>query len=245
MPLDLEGGGADHGWTMVLLRLSFVVGLLGCGVEFELIEPVGGPGGFGGGSEMSVSSAGGLGGGGGQDVGGQGAGGDSPGCRGTMELSPAVVECVDISDPDPDDCQALYPDELVIDRNELNTGAHHNAYLRFGPIAGAEGVTAVALRMRVATTDLADSAQSGEVWIVQPFDRASLFEEAPATVGSNPAGGDEGPVSFGQDVDWQLPKGVIRADGSVFLGVLPSDDDDGVRYRRDGRDGPKLFVECP
>lgn len=235
--------------TMVRLglRLCFVLLLLGCGVEFELVEPSGGQGGDG---SMSTSSSAGLGGSGGEGTGGQptgsGAGGGDalPVCQDMLEIEPSVSDCINTSDPDPDDCQGLYPDELVIDRNELNTQAHHNAYLRFGPIAGVDSVTAVTLRMHTASTAFADSAQSGAVWIVQPFELATLFDEAPATVGSNAAAADEGSVGFGQVVEWQLPVGVIRRDGHVFLGVLPIDIDDGVRYERDGAEGPRLVVQC-
>lgn len=204
----------------------------------------GGNGGTGGtGGTLGIGGAGGFGaggGGGGMGSGGAGGGGAGPV---TLTYPAAVADCVYIGMEDPDVCAAAPPvNTMTVDGAVSTVMLPGHSFLRFdldGQLAGAT-VTEVRLRLTVSDDSNAASVSTGELHEVAPFTRMDLFTAAPATVA--PLGGDQGAVMPNDPVEWVLPSGIVAADGSVFLGVLPVDTDGVDYWNNDGAMPPVLLV---
>jgi hypothetical protein len=83
---------------------------------------------------------------------------------------------------------------------------------------------------------------SGELFEVAAFTRPDLFIMTPAPAGM--LSGSLGSVTQGEVVDFTIPIGLVSANGSVYLGVLPTSvNTNGVDYMNlQGADPPKLIV---
>jgi hypothetical protein len=137
---------------------------------------------------------------------------------------------------DPDACAtANNNDSLWID------SADSDGYLIFdldGTLNG-KSVTSVTLRLTAANYGSVSSTSSGEIWEVDPFVRADLFNGAPAQVGLLAA--DLGAVVNDQVLDFVLPVTSVAANSSLHLEINALIGD-GTRYWSNGGTTPPELI---
>lgn len=163
-----------------------------------------------------------------------------------VEYPASVAECTDPSAPDPDFCiNRNGTGRLAVDNSDTASGNGWVSFLRFdldGVIAGRT-VTSVKLQLNVSMDGAAASNNSGVVWLVGAFTRASLDSSVPPVIGGSAIAGTQGAVAPGDVVSWSLPPALAMANGSVFLKVSSPSDDGALYYSNTGTRPPKLVLD--
>jgi hypothetical protein len=163
-----------------------------------------------------------------------------------FEYVASIAECLNPAAPDPAECKAKNgAAELVIDLRDSTTQEPWQAYVRFDLDDAFAGKTIANVTLRLVATndDKAPGADSGEVWQVGAFTAASLGIIAPPPIGVAPLAGSQGAVAKLQPIEWPIPPDLLSPGGSVFLGLVSSDDD-GVNYSNlAGPTPPRLLVD--
>jgi hypothetical protein len=233
-------------WCGVAAMALFVVGLMACqwvaGIEdIELTS---------GSSAAGTSSGAGTGGKTGASTSASsttastsasGAGGAGPT---TVKYGAVVADCVDINNPNPDDCK-IGADQMRITTMEFMTGKHYSAFLRFnldGALAGRT-VTAVTLYLSTTTDPNAGSDKSGSIWQVSAFDRPDLFGKVPSNVGNKPVADDLGTVNDLTTYKWSLPATLVAANTPLYLGLAPNSKDSARYWNTIGAKPPELVID--
>jgi hypothetical protein len=194
-------------------------------------------------SSSGSAATGGAGGGGGAEPCQLGGGPPGPG---TVTYPAAFAGCVDPTDPDIDICEQYSgPGNMSVDLEETRTGNPSNSYIRFDLDGILDGHTVSSVTLRVTVTDLsdADSTESGEIWEVLPFTAVSLDNMVPARISGSPVADSQGPVTFGQQVDFDLPTSMVAACGSVYLVVYPVQVNGAKYWNTNGDVPPELIVD--
>jgi hypothetical protein len=157
----------------------------------------------------------------------------------------AIAECVNPNAPSLTSCaQTNGSNQLVVDGNDGQTEDPWESYLRFdldGRLAGRQ-VVGVTLVMTVTNDVKADGPDSGDVWRVANFDRASLAIGAPKVFGSAPLAASRGRVEQNDVVQWTLPINTC-AGSSVYLGVITTSQSGGVNYWQSSPSPPQLLID--
>ncbi len=107
------------------------------------------------------------------------------------------------------------------------------------------GHTVVEARLVLHTTAMgsSDSNQSGELWLVEPFDETTLQMVLPAPLGGGPLAPDQGPVAVDDVVAFVLPSDAIGPDADLYLGIFPSTPN-GVDYDdHNGEQPPRIEID--
>lgn len=165
---------------------------------------------------------------------------------GSVTVTASVADCISPIRLDPDYCEEdTGPGELNVDMNDHDTEEPNHSYLAFEVPTLPPGarVTRVSLRLVITDTDGAGGESTGEVWAVEPFERADLFSFAPATMGSAPVGADLGAIEVGAEAVWELPAGLVASEEPLYLGVLPLVDDGVSYWNLNGVDPPTLRID--
>jgi hypothetical protein len=196
----------------------------------------------GSGTSMTVSSSSET---GSSTTGAGGAGGDGPGQVG---YEAAIADCINPGAPDPDACALeVGQDRITVDTefDEMTDPTPRQVYLRFeiGNELAGKTIDLAGVHLRVPSTSGSDSNQTGDMWLVAPFDRAALFVAAPATMGSRPISPDQGTVAQGELVVFPLPASAVVAGGTVYLGILPLSTNGVDYFNLAGEDPPVLVVD--
>jgi hypothetical protein len=159
--------------------------------------------------------------------------------------SATIAECINPSAPDPIECASVNgANQLVVDGEDGMTNRPWEIYLRFDLDAQLAGKTVNRVRLVMTSTDdeKADGPDSGAVWRVGAFDRASLDTRAPTRNGMLAA--SHGRVEKDQVVTWELPNDLVAGGAPVHLGVLvESQTNGGVNYWKSTIAPPKLVVD--
>lgn len=163
----------------------------------------------------------------------------------TLVLFATVADCIDLASPDPDACEQISTaGEFAIDGLYTLTNTALHGYLRFevpSPPAGTS-FTAVALELHTTSHNDATSPSTGEIWSVETFTRADLFDRVPTVIGSSPVGANLGRVALNQLVRWELPASLVAIPGPLTLGVFPTLENGTHFYGRRGRVPPRLVL---
>lgn len=174
-----------------------------------------------------------------------GGGGSGPG---QVEYPAVVADCINPDLPDPDACATeVAQNRMTVDTefDAVNDPTARNVYLRFdldGTLAG-KTIDAVNVRLHVPNTSGSDSTQSGEIWVVDPFDRQALFVGPPAQVGGSPVSPNLGAVALDSDVLFPLPNNSVTPGGNVYLGILPLSTNGVDYFNNAGAAPPALVVD--
>lgn len=187
---------------------------------------------------------------------GGGGGSGGSGATGGADAGPTqaiylanVADCVDLTDPDPDVCEAKNGGAMSVDNvndalatSDAAPGPPSAAFLRFnldGAFAG-KTVTKVEVEAKALTGTSAASDSSGQVWSVSTFTRPDLFTAVP-TKGTLLAG-SVGAVASGATVKWTLPTTSVTAGNPACFGIYPVSTN-GVDYQNaKGTSPPRLIV---
>lgn len=168
----------------------------------------------------------------------------STGGGSTVSYPSQLAACNSDQDLDILDCEMLSGGSGMYIDVMSDLGLVEHAFMAFDLDATLAGKTidAVTLRLTVMDGGAADSVNSGSIWQVMPFDKASLAMAQPANIG--PAvSPDLGPVALSTDYYWPIPTSLVAPSTSVYLSVQ-SDSTDGVRYWNDhGNKPPALIVD--
>lgn len=194
-----------------------------------------------GGAATGGSASGGAGAG---VVGGMGGSGGLP--PGTLTVVASVADCVDTVIPDPDVCEATVGVGSMRSDNLVNaTGNPAYSFVRFdvdGTIAGRT-VTSVLLRLTVSDLADANSAQSGDIWEVETFNRQGLFNAVPAQIGAAPWVPSIGAVVQNQLVEVSLPNDSVAANEPTTLGIFTAISDGVFYFNLNGAVPPELVID--
>jgi len=173
-----------------------------------------------------------------------GTGGLPPG---TLNVVASVADCIDTVTPDPDACEAVDGmGHLSVDGLVTATGNPSYGFLRFDiddTIAGRT-VTSVLLQLTVSDHVDAPAPQSGDIWQVETFTRADLFNAVPAQLGAAPLAPSLITDLVNDElVELTLPVDSVTANAPTTLGVFLSISN-GVRYwNLNGAVPPELVIE--
>ena len=234
-----------------IITMSFALVSMGCGVTFDkMADAGGGGGGAATGGSAAVTTTGGMGGtpamgGGGQQAQAGGGGASPTPCRGTVEHIATVADCIDTTAPDPDVCEVEDGTEHMVIDTSFNSGngMPRHGFVKFELGELIVGATALELHMTIADAAAASGDQTGVLWGVTPFDRASLFTTEPSNVGGTPLGPDQGSVTQGDVVVWPLDLGLL-ASTDLHFGVRPTTTGGIYYWNLNGAQPPKLVVTC-
>ncbi len=137
---------------------------------------------------------------------------------------------------------------MEIDIVDAGTNSPRHAFVRFrsrsrggsGAYRGHEPADGGAEHVDAGSTD------SGEVWQVNPFDRAALFVGDPGNAQPAAIAASLGATNVGQIVTWSLPTNIVDGN-SVYLGLRPlvSDGAHYLNLNAAVTDAPRLLVACP
>jgi hypothetical protein len=171
---------------------------------------------------------------------------------GTLEVLAAVADCIDLTNPNPDQCESIMGKyQMVVDEQNsamigqsgAGGGPPTAVFLRFelsGELA-QKTITSVTLDMTITDYTNAGSSSSGQVYSVEDFTRPELFLQAPAQT-SGVVGPNQGTVATLETVSWGLPVSVVD-DAIVCLGVYPTNIDGAYYYNAAGATPPKLSID--
>jgi len=177
---------------------------------------------------------------------GAGVGPDNPGTA-QVVYTATIAECLDPNQPDLDACGSTNGlGQLVVDGNDGSTDSPWQSFVRFELDATLDGMTVrgVKLVMTATDDDKAAGPDSGDIWQVAAFDRASLAGGPPARIGTSPLARSRGSVDPLDVVQWGLPVTLIAARTTIYLGVITDDDSGGVNYwNLEGREPPRLVID--
>jgi hypothetical protein len=158
-----------------------------------------------------------------------------------------VAECINPAAPDPLACRAVNGNtELAVDLLDSATQNPWEAFIRFDAddqLAGRT-VTAVTLRMVVTTSASASGPDSGSVFRVSAFTRASLDTTTPTKLDATALAGSRGAVTQNDVVDWPLSPTLVTSSAPVYLGVYPNDTNGVSYWNLDGTTPPRLIVDA-
>lgn len=190
-----------------------------------------------GGSGVTTSTT--AGGSGGSGSGGGGSGGGP----GSVTYSAAIAECIDPLAPDPVACKAAVGNvKIDVDLMDEAAPMHPNhGYLRFeldGAIAG-KTIDMVRLELVVGNAQGDEGGGSGEVHRVSSFSASSLNTTAPTSAGL--LAGDQGAVALNELVSFSLPTNLAVANGTIYLGLIPTSTN-GTHYWNNAGAVPPILV---
>jgi hypothetical protein len=158
-----------------------------------------------------------------------------------------VAECINPAAPDPLACRAVNGNaELAVDLLDSATQNPWEAFIRFNIDDQLQGrtVTAVTLRLVATTAGNASGPDSGSVFRVSAFTRASLDTTTPAKLDATALAGSQGAVAQNDVVNWPLPSTLVTADAPVYLGLYPNNTDGVSYWNLDGTSPPRLIVDA-
>ncbi|MBE7484048.1 MAG: hypothetical protein HS104_29280 [Polyangiaceae bacterium] len=201
----------------------------------------------GGGAPSGGGGSGNTGGTGGTGAtGGGGTGGSGPT---TLTYVANVADCVSLTNPDPDACEAGNPGFLSVDNandalatSDAGPAPASAGFLRFNLDSAFAGksIINVELVVRAGTSTGAASDHTGEVWTVSPFTRPDLFSSVPAKVAK--VANDLGAVASGATITWTIPSSTISAGAPACFGIF-TNSTNGVDYQNTkGNTPPRLLV---
>jgi hypothetical protein len=160
-----------------------------------------------------------------------------------VEYPSMVADCVNRGNPNPDTCISVNGNgQLAVDLRDSQTNNPWDGFVRFdldNMIAGRV-VTSVKLRMTTTSDTKAVADNSGVIWQVLTFTRASLAVSEPAQVGGSPIAGSQGSVIKNQDVLWPLPTTIVS---SVFLEITTPSADGTNYWNQTGTRPPRLLID--
>ena len=146
-------------------------------------------------------------------------------------------------DPNPAACLMINPgDGFTVDASAIN-GMTTYGYVLFelGDDFVPDGITEVALHLRVAQGDNAASTQSGAVYQVAAFSEPSLQAALPAVISD--LAPDQGPVAPDDEVVWILPPDLLSSGATSLYLSLQTRANDGVVYWTEaGSNPPRLVI---
>lgn len=164
----------------------------------------------------------------------------------TTMFTAALAECISPTVFDPDACEAATGvGEMSVDTSDSATLLPIHAFVRFDidDTIANKTVDSVTLQLQATNNMKASSNQSGEIWRVQSFTKASLQMSEPAKVGNVPIGPDQGAVTQNQVLTWSLPTSIVGPNQGVFLGIFPLSSDGVNYYNTDGVVPPRLTIQ--
>lgn len=213
----------------------------------------GGAGATGGGTAGSGNTgamgSGGAGGGPSGGAGGTAGSGGGFDC-GVLTYSPSSADCVDLTDPDPNDCTEQFgSNQIILDAvYSAGGGGKHVIYLRFDLDAAfvTSSVTSVQLSLTTSAVEGGGQNPSGTVWTVDTFTRPDLFSmvSLPGDIANVAA--DVGPIGGNTTATWSLPTDVVAPNAALTLRLEPPPgSNDGLLYWNGaGNTPPQLVVSC-
>lgn len=214
----------------------------------------GGSGGTGGSGATGGSTDGGTsdapsGGTGGVPPDGSGLGGLAG--AGTAEILAEVADCIDTTNPNPDQCESVMGKyQMVVDLENsamiggsgAGGGPATAVFVRFnlGQELAKKTISDVELQMTITDYTNSYSTMSGEVYQVSTFTRLQLFSQTPAKIGGV-IGVDQGQNDTLETVTWTLPESIAQQP-TVCLGVFPINNNGAYYYNALGATPPRLRV---
>jgi hypothetical protein len=171
---------------------------------------------------------------------------DAPPSAMKLSYPASVAECINPATPNPDTCRSVNgATQMVVDANDTATGNPWVGFVRFDiddQVAGKQ-ITSVRLQMMTTSDAKAQASQSGAIYQVQAFTKASLAMTVPMPIGTMPIGADKGAVTQNQTLTWSLPINLVMANSGVYLGVRTTSSDGTNYWNTSGTTPPKLFVD--
>jgi hypothetical protein len=160
----------------------------------------------------------------------------------TVEYEATLAVCTEPGVFDPAHC-ALEAgvDQFTIDASDVD-GNVSNGWLRFELDDQIEGVdiAGAELVLHVGNEELDDSDQTGEVWLVEPFDATTLTMYDPGAL--EILAEDMGAVAVDTIVVFELPSAVITPTSVLYLGLFATTDDGLDYYSHTAIDPPRLVI---
>lgn len=173
--------------------------------------------------------------------------------KGSIEIFPTVADCIDTTNPNPDQCESVMGKyQMVVDLENsamiggsgAGGGPPTAVFVRFdlGPYLAAKTIVSAEYQMTITDYTNSGSSSSGEVFEVSSFTRADLFVSAPAKQ-SSVIGANQGTVATLETVSWQLPPVNASGKDTVCLGVFPTNNNGAYYYNGLGTTPPRLHID--